>query len=615
MARPIKIEILGDDKSIRKAFGRVDKGVGGLLKPLAGMGAAIAGVFAVNRLKGFGGELFNLARDITDVTRKVNTVFGDQADEVNRWADSLNESFGVTANQVALMGANVADLLKPMGFTTRAATDMSKEIVELAPALAEWSGGMLNASQVSGILSKAMLGEREGLKALGISINQAEVDMRALQVAQKDGRTEFNEMDKAIATQQLIFEKSADAQAGYVTGTETLAGQQNLLKARFAELKESLAKGLTPAFLAVGNWMVGTFVPVIQNRVIPALQRFRDPLRDLANRWLPRIRAGVQAATEWLRDELAPAATHLARRLLPPLKRVFDDTITVLRAGVGWLNDNREAVTGFGVILVAMFTAWAVSATAAAVATLAAAAPIIALGVAIGALAVLVRRAYNEHEGFRNAIDGVARFARDRLWPALQDVGGWIRDTLIPVVAAVAVKIGEWTIKFVDAAIKAGSYIDDIVRAVVGAATSIGGAAADIYNAITKPFRDAFGWITDAWNALQRFLGNEVRGGAERTFAGGGGAGGTFTGGGGAGRTLTGPGGARAMGGHVTRTGLYNVGERGREQVMLPQGARVIPAHATTGSGGDTINIYGSNLTATDVARELAWRRRIGSGR
>jgi TP901 family phage tail tape measure protein len=48
----------------------------------------------------------------------------------------------------------------------------------------------------------------------------------------------------------------------------------------------------------------------------------------------------------------------------------------------------------------------------------------------------------------------------------------------------------------------------------------------------------------------------------------------------------------------------------GREQ------AQAIQAAATTSSGGgDTINIYGSNLTATDVARELAWRRRIGSGR
>lgn len=609
MSKPIKIEILGDDRSIRKAFGNVDAGIGGLLKPLAGMGAAIAGAFAVDRLAGFGAGIFSLARDITDITQKVSTVFEDQADEVVAWADSLNESFGVTGTQVQLMAANIADLLKPMGATTKQATQMSQEMVELAPALAEWSGGVYDAAQVSEILAKAMLGEREQLKSLGISINQAEVDTRALTIAKKEGREEFSEMDKAIATQQLIFEKSTDAQKGYITGTDTLAGQQNLLKARFAEVKEALARGLTPAFLAVGDFLANRLVPVIQTRVVPAVRDMGPPLRELAERWVPRLRDMVERLTVWFREEFAPTVERIAARVLPVLRRVGGDALTVFREWAKWLNDHREAFIGFGVILAAMFTAWAVSAAAAAVATLAAAAPVIALGVAIGALAVLIRKAYNENEGFRNGVDAVARWVRERLWPALKDLGSWIRDTLLPVIGDIAVKIGEWTIKFVDAAITAGSYLDDIVGAVGRAVGKVADFGSAWWDAITTPWRESFKWINEQWRGLMRTLGiDDGLGTGGRSFGDGGSGGRTF------GTPTAAPRGARAMGGLATRTGVYDVGERGRERVILPQGARVQPAHAMAG-GGDTINIYGSNLTAGDVAREIAWRRRIGSGR
>ncbi len=64
---------------------------------------------------------------------------------------------------------------------------MSTEIIGLAGALSEWP----SATAFSASLRRnrrpmeALLGERDSLKSLGISINKAEVDQRALTIAQQ----------------------------------------------------------------------------------------------------------------------------------------------------------------------------------------------------------------------------------------------------------------------------------------------------------------------------------------------------------------------------------------------------------------------------------------------
>lgn len=261
MAKPIKIEIVGDASKFTAALGKADNKLAGIAKGAAKYGTLLAAGLAAGGIAA-GAALLDLATDLQDIDQKINTVFGDEGRQVAAWADSINEQLGVTSTQVQLMAANIADLLKPMGASTAEAAAMSQELVELAPALAEWSGGTMTAAEVSEVLAKAMLGEREQLKGLGISINQAEVDTRALAIAQAEGRDEITAMDKALATQQLIFEKSTDAQAGFSGGTETLGGQANFLRAKLAELKETLARVLLPVLLRVGTFLVEKMTPV-----------------------------------------------------------------------------------------------------------------------------------------------------------------------------------------------------------------------------------------------------------------------------------------------------------------------------------------------------------------
>ena len=593
MAKPIRIEILSDERGALRGFRNVDKGIGGLSKKFAALGGVIAGAFAVREIAQFGGELFNLAANLTDQGQKISAVFGDQEEDVRQWADTLNEAFGVTGTEVSLMAANVADLLKPMGATTEEAAAMSKEVVELAPALAEWSGGTKTAAEVSDILSKAMLGEREQLKGLGIAISQAEVNTRALEVAQAEGRSEITQMDKAIATQQLIFEKSTDAQAGYVTGTHTLAGVANLAKARWAEFKEFLAKQLTPAFLFAGQQLT-MFLEAFRTGQTQdegtRIERFALLLRD---RLIPAVQRGIAFFQKW-----GPVVARLAVAGFGKLADFGGKAWTVIKRFVEFVNKNREVLIGVGVavaaVVVPAFAAWAISAAAAAASVVIAAAPVIALGVAVGALAFLIRKAYRENDTFRAIVDKVAGAIRDNFMPGLRMIGRFLRDKVGPVVVAVGRDVAKWV----------GIYIE-VQKVVVRFAIEVGKALAKIlppvinigrkvHSLMVKPFKDGINQIRDAWNRLKNLLSKGVS--VPNPFKG-----------------FSLPG--FAMGTSSAPGGLARVGERGPETVLLPKGAAVRPAHMSGSSGGDTFNIYGPSLTAAQVMQEAAWARRSGNGR
>jgi hypothetical protein len=187
-------------------------GIVGLAKGAAGaMGAAFAAVGVAT----LGKELFDLGVQVETARDKASTVFGDWVADVDEWADANAKAMGLTDDQLTGLAANFGDLLKPMGFTSSEASNMAQKVVGLSGALSAWTGGQRSAAEVSDILSSAMLGERDALKSLGINISEADVTARLAAKGQEELTGAALEQAKALATQELIFEKSTDAQKAW----------------------------------------------------------------------------------------------------------------------------------------------------------------------------------------------------------------------------------------------------------------------------------------------------------------------------------------------------------------------------------------------------------------
>lgn len=299
--KTLSVTFAGDSSQLGKTFSAIGKDadgfghkIGGIGKAAAiGLGGLVVGVAAA------AGPLFNLGAELELMGKKAGTVFGDQLGSVQAWAKESAAAMGLTSQQAVGLAANFADLLIPMGFTRKQAADMATDVTGLSGALAEWSNGKRTAAEVSEILAKAMLGERDGLKELGISISEADVSARLAKNGTEGLTGAALEQAKALATQQLIMEKSTDAQKAYAEGAGSAARKAAEAKASFETMKGELATGLLPVFSAL----------------IPAIQ----PVIGILGGVLSSVVGALAPVIKTLAEALGPILTEVMKALSPVL--------------------------------------------------------------------------------------------------------------------------------------------------------------------------------------------------------------------------------------------------------------------------------------------------------
>jgi len=210
--------------------------------------ALTASAFAVSAIVQYGAELFKLGGQMELLANKARTVFGDTLPQVTAAAEANAAAMGLTITQYTNAAAATQDLLIPMGFQREEATSLTLGLVDLSGALSEWTGGQIKSEEVARILSKALLGEREELKQLGISIQEADVQARLAEKGLKGLTGQLLQQAKATATLELITEKSTDAQTAFANNADTIVRRTATMQAKFAEIKANIATALIPIF-------------------------------------------------------------------------------------------------------------------------------------------------------------------------------------------------------------------------------------------------------------------------------------------------------------------------------------------------------------------------------
>jgi hypothetical protein len=218
--------------------------------------AAVAGVaFGASEIIQYGQQLYKAGIQLDALQRKAEIVFGEELPKATAAAKEHAASMGLTTSQYVAAAAATQDLLIPMGYAREEATEMSLEIVNLSGALSEWTGGQKTSKEVSGILTKALLGEREEMKQLGIAISENDVKNKLAAEGHDKLTGKALEQAKAHATLTLILEKSTDAQTAFSTGSGSAIRTQAELTAKIGEIGEKLARLLLPALASVVNFV------------------------------------------------------------------------------------------------------------------------------------------------------------------------------------------------------------------------------------------------------------------------------------------------------------------------------------------------------------------------
>jgi hypothetical protein len=236
----------GLKKSTAPIAGEMKKTGGGIM---SGLGAGIAAGVTASVLPAVGqlaGSMLSLGTDLELAAAKADTVFGVMVDDIRDWASENAASLGVTKSALVDFATGSQDLLVPLEFTREKAAAISMELATMAPKFALWSAGKVSAGEASEILNKALLGERDGLQALGLKLSEADIETQKVKNATAGLVFETEKQAGVQATLDLILAGSKDAMNFYGTeaGQAALAMEQQ--NARMDEMKESAALALVP---------------------------------------------------------------------------------------------------------------------------------------------------------------------------------------------------------------------------------------------------------------------------------------------------------------------------------------------------------------------------------
>jgi hypothetical protein len=259
------------DKLGKKTQGNAKK-TEGTLKKLGKawkfFGATIIGGIVV---QGFT-KLIKAASDAQETLSKFDTVFKDVRGEAEKTAKSLAKNFGLSSVAAKKLLGDTGDLLTGFGFTGKSALDLSKQVNELAVDLASFTNFVGGAEGASKALTKALLGERESVKSLGISILESDVKAKVFELTQKGLTFETERQAKAYATLLIAQEQSKNAIGDFQRTSTGFANQVRILRARWEDLLVSLG---------------GIFLPLM-TKIVAKIIEFTGPAQeviDAFNEW------------------------------------------------------------------------------------------------------------------------------------------------------------------------------------------------------------------------------------------------------------------------------------------------------------------------------------------
>lgn len=597
--RQIVVPLKGDEKDLVRAFkkseaasvkfgkniGRLGKGMGTFGSQMANAGLKVAkfgalagaamGVAAVK----LGQATFNMARDLEAMQGKAEVVFGKSLGQIERWADESAAAMGLSSNQAVGLATDMADLLKPMGFTSAAAAGMSSEMVGLAGALSEWSKGQFTATEAANDLAKGLLGETEGLKKYGIGIKQNDLKVRLAAKGQAELTGQALKVASALALQELILEATTDAQQGFADGSDSLGRKQAELAAGWTTLKEAAAEAALP--------LLQIIVPAIADELVPWLATGAEKVKEFGE--------GLKAAFDLFADPVGLTVNTE----LGPLPGLFG------RDELGGLVQLESRNEQFARSIDELFGD---------------------TGVARGPIAGFLDFLETVPEKVDTAVNEISEFFAspevasnaeefdelltnssnllDSLFKARPD--GDDKDWLATYMDNQAgilegfntVMSKDWNQLWEDIKESAAQGWDEIIVRSFNAQLEIFNILEDtIRGMLEATWKKLTEWGESVTEWFNNLISKISFGGLFDGLTGGPG----FGGGGGSRR-------GSAAGGPVTESGLRLVGEQGPERVFLPAGSTVQPAHQVaapdTGSGGTVINVTvnGSVMSERDLA-------------
>jgi len=304
--------------------------------PMGKLGKTIGTAFKVGVIVAFGKkiadvtmQMANLALEAQESAAAFEITFGSAAKETTRFVEDMAHAFGMTRAEMQQQMAVTGSVIQGLGFTSDAAAGMSENILSLGGDLAAFMNIQEGAVVPAQAITKALTGEREMLKSMGIVLRQTEVDQKAMNLTGKASVSQLTDQEKAAASLVLIEEKMGHIKGQLAREAEGAANQMRQLRAEFKEAQTEVGAALMPAFatfIPVVRELIPTFkevmgtvakvVQIFMNSLMPAL----DPIKEIFTNLMPVIEGVALVLGGALKIAIEAIAAILNATVIPIMK-------------------------------------------------------------------------------------------------------------------------------------------------------------------------------------------------------------------------------------------------------------------------------------------------------
>ncbi len=184
--------------------------------------------------------------NLIETQNKVDAVFKESAEYIKEWGDNAAHNVRTTKQVAMETAASFGNIFVNMGAAADSAAKYSTRLIEVAAAQADFNN--LSTEEVLQKIQSALTGNYEGLKSLGIVMNQEKVNAKALAMTHKENADQLTDLEKTLARVELIFESSANAEEKFKENSSSLVSLTAELKSRLGDLRDEIGSKLTPVF-------------------------------------------------------------------------------------------------------------------------------------------------------------------------------------------------------------------------------------------------------------------------------------------------------------------------------------------------------------------------------
>lgn len=252
MAATLVIDIITNASKAQADLARAGggaKSLGSRVKAsMKGVGTAIAGAFAVQKVVAFAKDSIGAASDLNETMSKTQQVFGDSGQAIIDWSKDSSNALGQSQTDALDAASSFAIFGKSAGLTGGDLTGFSTKLTGLASDMASFSN--TTPQDAAEALGAALRGESEPIRRYGVLLDDASLRQEAMRLGLvKTTKEALTPQQKVLASYKLIMAQTKDAQGDFARTSDGLANQQRILAAKMTNVKATLGTALLPIVL------------------------------------------------------------------------------------------------------------------------------------------------------------------------------------------------------------------------------------------------------------------------------------------------------------------------------------------------------------------------------